>query len=85
MHTMKSENKNEGKLITLYSDGIMNPFREPLTIEKLRTFEGMENLSDEEAQEIVYSIHTLCNIIYEYTMQNKIREDPDNNIQKLAA
>lgn len=82
---MSEEMKNTGKLISLYADGIMNPLRESLTVEKLKTFEGMENLSEEEAQEIVYSIHTLCNIIYEYTMQNKTREEPDNNIRKLAA
>jgi hypothetical protein len=82
---MSEEIKNMGKIISLHAEGIINQLREPLTIEKLKTFEGMENLSDEEAQEIVYSIHTLCNIIYEYTMSNKIREEPDNNIQKLAA
>lgn len=82
---MNSENKNEGKLISIYSDGIMNPLREPLTVEKLRTFEGMENLNDSDADEMVYSIHTLCNIIHEYIMQNKIRGEPNNNIQKLAA
>jgi hypothetical protein len=40
-----------------------NPKREPLTVEKLRTFPGFENLSDEEAEDQVHSIHQFCEIL----------------------
>lgn len=42
-----------------------NPKKEPLTIEKLRTFKGLENLSDEEAQEMLFQIEALCAILME--------------------
>ena len=31
--------------------------------EKLRTFKGLENLSDEEAQETLFAIQALCSIL----------------------
>ena len=47
----------------------LNPEREPLTEENVRAFEGFENISDKEAEDIVYSIRTLCRIVSEYMME----------------
>ena len=43
----------------------INPEKKPLTIEKLGTFKGSENLSDEEAQETLFAIQALCSILME--------------------
>jgi len=73
-----------GKLIPLdYKLESINPQKEVLTVEKLRSFEGMEHLSDAEAQEIVYSIRTFSNIVYEF-LKEKNSNSQDNN-QKQAA
>lgn len=48
-----------------------NNSREALTTEKLKTFPGLESVSEEEAQGIVYSIHTLSRIVYEYMMEQQ--------------
>ena len=68
----------------------INPFKEPLTVEKLKSFEGLENLNDEEAKQIVIDIQTLCGIIYEFLIEENeesISEasNNDNNQQKQAA
>ena len=61
----------------------INPQKEPLTTENLRTFEGFENLNSEEANLIVYTIHELCDIIYEYL--KLIKSNESINFQKIAA
>ena len=47
----------------------INPARNPLTMETLKTFEGFENMNDKEAENALYSIHTLCRIVYEYMLE----------------
>ena len=49
---------------------LINPKREPLTTEKLRELSGL-NLSDEQAEEAVWSIRQLARILYEYVKQQK--------------
>lgn len=61
----------------------VNPKKEPLTVEKLKTFEGFENTTEEEALEIIYTIDTLCRIVEEYLMNQNLNEN--NNLQNLAA
>lgn len=46
-----------------------NPNKEDLTVDKLRTFNGLENLNDTEAQETVFAIQTLANILYDFTRE----------------
>lgn len=59
----------------------LNPNKEDLTVDKLRTFNGLENLNDTEAQETVFAIQTLANILYDFT-----RELNNKNQQlKIAA
>jgi len=50
---------------------ILNPEKENLTVEKLKTFTGLENLSEPEAIEIVFAIRSLANIAYEFASEQK--------------
>jgi hypothetical protein len=50
----------------------INPKKEPLTIEKLRTFPGCEHYSDEEAEQIVQTIHQFAHILFECVSQTKV-------------
>jgi hypothetical protein len=43
----------------------LNPKKEGLTIEKLRSFPGCEHYSDKEATEIIDSVNTLALIVCE--------------------
>lgn len=43
----------------------INPKKQPLTIEKLRSFPGCEHYSDEEAAEIIQSFEQLTAIAFE--------------------
>lgn len=70
------ESKKSGIEITS-----INPNKEQLTVEKLKTFSGCENYSDEEATEIVLSIQILCKILFENFNQNI---SSNNNLKKAA-
>ena len=62
----------------------LNPDKEELTVEKLKTFKGFENLEDKEAQETVFAIQTLANILYEFTNeQSKPKKIDSENKQQL--
>ena len=78
-------NANENNVFTMYSNDndSINPLRETLTTEKLKTFEGFEKIIDKEAEEITYSIHTLCRIVYESLLEQADKEN--NNHQNTAA
>lgn len=45
--------------------------REEFTIEKLRTFKGLENLTDEEAQKALQTLKTLARLTYAVYKRNK--------------
>ncbi len=47
----------------------LNLIKEDLTVDKLRTFNGLENLNDAEAQETIFAIQTLANILYDFTTE----------------
>lgn len=53
-----------------YSEQV-NPQKEKLTIETLRTFPGCEHYNDEEATEIVETIHKICHTAFELALSNK--------------
>jgi hypothetical protein len=74
----------EGKVIELKKIGTLNPNKEELTVEKLKTFKGLENLKDEEAQETVFAIQTLASIFYEYTNEQAKLENKNEQL-KIAA
>ena len=44
----------------------INPEKKPLTVETLRTFAGFENVSDEEANEIIFSIQLFAELFHEF-------------------
>jgi hypothetical protein len=76
---MKQQTNNQNKeLKTEFDDDEikhiqnLNPKKEALTLDKLKTFAGCENLSNEEAAEAVKTIHQIALVLYEFTQVNKI-------------
>ena len=57
---------------------LLNPEKRELTAEKLRTFEGYENLTDGEAEEVIQSITAFCMIVLS-------KNDIVESIKKQAA
>ncbi len=57
----------------------INPKKEPLTVEKLRTFPGCEHYSDEEAEQVVQTIHQYALILFECVSKAKVVHLPDTN------
>ena len=49
---------------TIHKPKLLNPEFEPLTLEKLKTFEGNENISYEQAIEILESIEQFALVLY---------------------
>ena len=60
-----------------------------LTLEELRTFEGFENVSDEEGLAILHTIISFSDIVYAiYAKRNTINndiDDDDKDNYKMAA
>lgn len=53
----------------------INPERKPLTIETLRSFPGFEKLTNEEADEIIFSIQQFSELFHEFYIQlEKMKE-----------
>ena len=76
--------KNEIVKMYLQDKSIENTSKEALTAEKLRMFPGYENVSEKEAEGIVYSIHTFSRIVYEYMMEQKNSFEINNPINIAA-
>jgi hypothetical protein len=57
----------------------INPKKEPLTIEKLRTFPGCEHYSDDEAELVVQTIHQYALILFECVSKANVVPLPDTN------
>ena len=51
-------------IATVNKPKLLNPEFEPLTIEKLRTFKGYENTSEQQAVEILESIGQFAMVLY---------------------
>lgn len=51
--------------------------KEDINPEKLRTFEGFENITQEEAEMICHFTIELCSIAYEAHINNKRRQDDE--------
>ena len=58
--------KNTDKIKELISGKSLNPSKEPLTVEKLKTFKGFESISDKDAEATVAYIQNLAAILYEF-------------------
>jgi hypothetical protein len=69
----------EGKIINL-KEGVVNPLKENITPEKLKTFSGCEAMSDAQATEVVFAIQTLANILYDFLSE----QSKPNQIKKAA-
>jgi hypothetical protein len=69
----------EGKIINL-KEGSINPLKENITSDKLKTFIGCEAMSDVQAKEVVFAIQTLANILYEFMSE----QSKPNHIKKAA-
>ncbi len=46
--------------------------KEEPSVEKLKSFPGLENLTDEKAQEILFALQALSALLYEYDRQCNI-------------
>ena len=57
----------ENKIIELYP----KEKNTGLTIEKLKSFEGLENLTDKEAEEAIHSLRRFAQITYKFYNQYK--------------
>ncbi|TDX01494.1 hypothetical protein [Dinghuibacter silviterrae] len=44
---------------------LINPEREPLTVEKLRQLTGWQDISDEQATAIIHSVDLFVRILYD--------------------
>lgn len=58
----------------------LNPSKEQLSVEKLKTFSGFENISDKDAEEIVFAIQTFAIILHDLINH---RSEP-NEMNKAA-
>jgi len=67
---MKKKSKNISQF-TLEEALQLNPERESLTPEKLRELSGLQDLSDERAQEIIFSIKAFCAILLEVAKEKE--------------
>ena len=83
MKKLKSETETKEQVI----DEIikMNPKKEPLTIEKLKTFKGFEQMNDEELKEYLQHIHQMAVIVAEHLTEQSGTELALDNQNKLAA
>ena len=52
---------------SIKKDSLANLRKEPLTPEMLRSFKGLGNLSDAEAEEIIHSLDALARLLLEMT------------------
>lgn len=53
----------------------INPKKEPLTIEKLKSFSGCEHYTDEEAEQILRTFETLTSVMFELMTSEELSED----------
>lgn len=60
----------------------INPKKEPLTIESLKKFKGLECLSDAEAEEVLLGIKSLSTLLIEFLKENQ--ESNSNEIKQAA-
>lgn len=75
----------QGKILPLKNVKAKNPNNEPLTNEKLKTFKGMENLSEEEATQMLNEIKLLSAIMVDYLKNNYTDDQVDEfNLNKAA-
>lgn len=67
-HKKKQDNKLNIEIWQIAQK--VNPRKDPLTIEKLRSFPGCEHYSDQEAIAIIETFEQLAFMTFEYTLHN---------------
>ncbi|MFN5674452.1 MAG: hypothetical protein ACK46W_05200 [Bacteroidota bacterium] len=60
----------------------INSKKEPLTIERLKKFKGLDGLSDAEAEEVLLGIKALSTLLIEFLRENQ--ESKSNEIKQAA-
>ena len=65
----------EGKIIPIKKVTGLNPKKEDLTPEKLKTFSGCEALSDQAAIDTVFAIQTFATILYELMSEQRNKNE----------
>ncbi|MCC7302773.1 MAG: hypothetical protein IT233_09035 [Bacteroidia bacterium] len=78
--------KEKGKIIQLRKSEGINPKKEPLTVSKLKELMGNKEMSDDEAQEIIFAIEALANIIVQFQLEQELleKENSEHNIKQAA-
>lgn len=78
----------EEKLRKIELDKIkqLNPKKESLTIDKLKELTGWNDLTDEQAQEIIFSIKSLVSIImgFQSEQDQKENNETEYNLKQAA-
>lgn len=64
--------KSQVKILSLKNGHLLNPTKEPLSSEKLKSFKGLQHLTDEQAKEMVFAIQTFCDILYEHISEQPV-------------
>ncbi|MEK6616811.1 MAG: hypothetical protein AABZ32_12030 [Bacteroidota bacterium] len=84
---MKTEKNDSNKIFSIENLLKVNPDRKPLTVEKLCELSELD-LSDGDAQEIIFSIRTFCFILLEVVKEKELilkSIESITNHQQLAA
>lgn len=78
--------ETKGKIIQLRKSEGINPKKEPLTIQKLKELMGKKEMTDEQAQEILFAIEALANIIVQFQLEEELlaKENSETNIKQAA-
>lgn len=77
--------KQEAEIIQLNpgQDGNNNFTTPTLTIDKLKSYDGLHDLSDEQAQEALFAIHALAGVLYEQYLQQNLDAGGEGSIHEL--
>ena len=72
--------EENGKIIQLNKWEGINPKKEPLTVQKLKELLNNQEMSDEQAQEMVFAIQALVSIIVQFQYEQELNEKENQEI-----
>jgi hypothetical protein len=90
MNLFRTENifkmEQKGNIIEIGKWKGINPKKEPLTIQKLKELTNSPEMSDAEAQEIIFSIEALVSILvqFQYEEELKAKQNQETNLKQAA-
>lgn len=78
--------EQKGKIIEIGKWKGINPKKEPLTIQKLKELTNSPEMSDAEAQEIIFAIEALVSIFvqFQYEEELKAKQNQETNLKQAA-